>query len=727
MNENATHGSPLSDGPAPHRSLTNLDPKPTRLSFSTAVRRIAWGLVFALAAWVTWKGFTSEPARETLRFDSYNTTFGLTDPPQNEFATADTMDELRAWIGLIEGELDSEPLSANRCLESISLLFCLAEIQFSPFADHRVLCTQAAARVWERMHRIAPNDPRLWRTLALSEPPSHEIAELFPEWGQSSLEQFAEVVRHDPQNSLYQYLAAPALQEVTILVKLDELIPRSPMSPSDLSRIRAARALREHFAQLPKDAPLIISADDRVSVFRALGWIQHDNAKRRELANRLYPFIAFTQGDARVLSLLQQPDLAEFRRQWELATPRSPTFDYLLKQLAATNEELAKSRRNREIAISPVPAPSSESKLNLLISEAALKRVDELRGLNSTSLPWITSLTRNRLLVIGLCLVVLGASGGLFRGLPLRRKLATTVPFRFSGIPTFCAAVSGMTLAAILILLNVLDDIESGVEIANECVVWLPTLGFGLLEMWLVRRILGSRLAITRRVRAGIMIIAVGIFIGWNLLYQSVISAAKYDFVAEFSDVFPRSRLAIRRDDKYFVNEYWDYEISRVYVAISDGPFPKIPWPRVVVSQGLPFGFALSGLTLTGAALTFTPGAGGRSVWNWVWGTKLRMNSPSEPPGGSWAARVALETFRGWRILGTSALILWLAATASAMLTAESQDRRAFGSEATAEVLWNDYITAIEEIRADAALMERLRHPEPLGIGRGLIRHRGSE
>ncbi len=43
------------------------------------------------------------------------------------------------------------------------------------------------------------------------------------------------------------------------------------------------------------------------------------------------------------------------------------------------------------------------------------------------------------------------------------------------------------------------------------------------------------------------------------------------------------------------------------------------------------------------------------------------------------------------------------------MLTAESQDRREFGSEATAEVLWNDYLTAIEEIRADDALRDRLR------------------
>ncbi|MCY2964437.1 MAG: hypothetical protein NT069_12515 [Planctomycetota bacterium] len=75
--------------------------------------------------------------------------------------------------------------------------------------------------------------------------------------------------------------------------------------------------------------------------------------------------------------------------------------------------------------------------------------------------------------------------------------------------------------------------------------------------------------------------------------------------------------------------------------------------------------------------------------------------------------------FRGWRILGASALILWLATTASAMRTAESQDRRAFGSEATAEVLWNDYLTAIEEIRADEVLMERLRHPPVFGNGCG--------
>ncbi len=741
MNENATHGSPLSDGPAPHRSLAKLDSKPTRLSFSTAVRRIAWGLVFALAAWVTWKGFTSEPAREVLRFDWYSTTFGLINSPQvdqesivngQKIIVIESSREIieigkpaRAWIELVERELDSTPQSADRCLESIGLFLTLARSVFSHDENGESLYVQAAARVWKRMHQFAPDEPRLWRALARSERLGLVIADMFPDQRQSRLEQFAEAVQHDPQNSLYQYLAAPALHEVEMLVRLDELAPRLSLSPTNLARIRAARTLHDHFAKLPKETPLIDLADHRVLVLRALGWIPFDHAERRRWADRLSDF-GFSPVDEWFEDLPESTDFAEVRQRWELAAPRSPTFDYGLKKIAATNEELAMSHPDGDLAKSWVRPPSSETKLNLLVGHAALEQVDELRGLDGGRLHWITSLTRNRLLIVGLGLIMLGATGSLFHKLSLRRKIATTVPCRFSGILTLCAAFFGMNSAALLIFLNAvyLDDsgyIESGgVESANEWVLRLPILGFGLLEVWLVRRILGSRLAITRPVRATIMTIALGVFIGWWLLYQSVISAAEYNFVTEVSHVLQRSNSLIVRYDGTSGLEAWDVELSRSFEwsMLSPRKYSLIGWFPFVVSQGLPIGFALSALTLVATVVTFTPGAGGRSVWNWLWGTKTRLASPDhvpDSPVGPWVTRVAVTTFRGWRILGASALILWLATTAISMRTAESQDRRAFGSEATAEVLWNDYLNAIEEIRADEALMDRLRHP-PLAV-----------
>ncbi len=730
MNENATHGSPLSDGPAPPQSATNLDPKATRLSFSIAIRRIAWGLVFFLAAWVTWKGFTSEPARETLQFDWYSTTFGLIYSPLDEEEPVELAKPAHVWIELVERELDSTTPSADRCLESIGLFLTLADLNSFRDENESSLYVRGAARVWKRMHQFAPDEPRLWRTLARSKRLGREIADMFPEQGQSRLEQFAEAVRHDPRNSLYQYLAAPALQQVAILVKLDEEAAHSPMSPSDLARIRAARTLHNHFAELPKETPLVDLQDDRVSVLRALGWIPFDRTERRRWAQRLFPFIRISEDVAWAEALFERPDVAEIRQYWECTVPRSPTFDYRLKKIAATDEELVKSRRDREIENSLVPAPSSETMLNLLISEAALERVDELRGLNSTQLLWITELTRNRLLVIGLFLVVLGAIGGLLSRLPLKKPFATHVSSQITRILTLFAALFGMTLAALLILLVFVDYTGLGVEPANQCVLWIPAIGFGVLEIWLVRRILGSRLAVNRPVRIAIMIIAIGGFVGWGLLYQSVITSAEYSFLAEFTDVLDRHDWWLEfRDDMF--NDYWIWEVENSRM---------LAWPwygsdrishnggsQFVVSQGLPVGFGLSALMLVALAMAFTPGAAGRSVWNWVWGTKLRMNSPADLPGGSWTGRVAIVSFGGWRILGAWALIVWLVTTASAMLTAESQDRRAFGSEATAEVLWNDYLKAIEEIRGDEVLMERLRDPEPYRIRHSLFCYPGSE
>lgn len=686
------------------------------------LRRAGWGLIALLAGCVGWQLATQETATAVLRFDSYNATFGWLGTPQEATDWRPEFDDARFWIDLVDQDLAGDRSSVDRQLEGAWLLRLLAERSNPPSAIDSSLLREAAGRRFRQLCETAPHDPRVWRSLISGVTEQEDLVDLFPDWSGDRLELFWKMIPHDPGNAFYDYLAILWSSELTFSNE-EEIPSAEPIDrPSRSTHERMIELFRERAARLGEQ-PFFADAGD-VSVFarRCLARLPLSSLERTAIVGELW--LNLMRGEYRLPSdfhfffeLQTEPcNLSLLRRQFLAAEPPSPLIDHELKQLEWDSDlEFGVDSQNANDTAPADPAQSAAAinGLQTRISQSALESIDARYGFTQLHVPWVTTLTRNRLLLCTACLITVGGIGTVLLQQFGHRQAARNCSAPGWGI-SVVAAIAGQSLAALILLLSIVQETSAGIEIFHECLQFTPIVVFGVLMLWMSRRLLRTRFAANRTARIGMIILALALFGGWNVLYRGVLARSGFDVSQQVVNLGQSVFRRLHIDSA--TAEYWDRDaLSRLlnWPWNSSDNATSTDWPQLVVSQGLPLGLALATLIMLPLAGFFPRAANGQSIWNRLCrATPRSIDAANDLPSGSWGAQYAATISHGWLRLGLWSLSLWVAATASAMQTADVQYQRAFGTLATQEQLWQDYQQALSQINGDGELVERLMHPQ---------------
>ncbi|MCY2962272.1 MAG: hypothetical protein NT069_01235 [Planctomycetota bacterium] len=540
-----------------------------------------------------------------------------------------------------------------------------------------------------KAQEIAPDDPRIWRSRAYLEV-EYVVDGAVPLPQRHTLAMLREAQRHDPDNALYDYLAAQYLEGGHGLMR-PAILGHHDEKPSDdgqwfLRRMPsigklpfAAEAADRHLLQRRCLARLRLSPTERQEIARELLW--HDqNLSVLETVGEQVGYGPYSNDTCwGVIGNSVTADV--IRRQFTLHGTSSPRIDVGLRSLDHV------SLQNSKFAAVTRHAPEGELEkferhLHTLIqelhaAEIAGRRLRENLPKWTIKMPKFSRLTRSFAILVSCALVALGSAG-----IPLRNWRQAPPSSESGGklwIRLIVTLTGGIAIALGLSSTVFFCDQVPVVAFVVDLILWIPALTTVPVGVWAFLRLLKLR---RRRVRAVGLILG-GLFcVDWGILYWSVVSKARWTVASGVTNV---SHLIINGGPfKSEIGSYvWSYREGTK--SMCDGLM------EAAILLIIPLGVVLAAGMFWAAVVMTTPGTAGRSLWDWLIARTSNITPELVAPRTGWFQSMLRETSRGWLTLGLWLLTFSLVTTGLQMQSAEVIYQREFGTGATPERLWQEY------------------------------------
>ncbi|MCY2966401.1 MAG: hypothetical protein NT069_22680, partial [Planctomycetota bacterium] len=597
-----------------------------RLTWSR-VRLAGWAVLALLVAWIGWLAVTTETGMDSLAQDLRVVTFGCLGPDPDRILHMSSAEQADYWIGLVQRDAAESPESVDRLIEGTYLLAALAK--WDANRNQTLLLPrwdEGRSALFARAQEIAPDDHRIWRSKAYLEVGYDHDWDNQPKM-QRTLATLREAQRHDPDNALYDYMAAAYLDftDVPWFQSPEELLRFPERSSADgqwfLPRMSSIAQLPfavdggdRHLLQRRCLARLPLSPTERGLVAREM-W-SHDSCScaAQIICKGIEDYLERWSAEPFDLSKIDERCWAiinkhvtvnDVRRQLTLPGPVSPTVDVVVRKLEWARLQVLANKAN-----DADPEESNREAHELFqeyeIADSALGVLFE-RLHYLVDRPRFSSVTRSCSFLVACGLLAASCLGISIRNRSQQLPGPELGEIRWSRLVV--TLVGGIACTLVLLAAVLLSDDPPAAAVVGDMLLWIPVPAFAVLCVWPVHRLFKS----TMRRRSRILGIVLGglFFAGWGILYWYISSSVRTSVRSGVLDVcrWINRKSSIESELHHlgrFMTSDWDHSIHEFLEAAA--------------LLTVPIGFVLTaGLLLTAVVLT-TPGIQRRSFWDWSLG-----------------------------------------------------------------------------------------------------------